>query len=280
MRHRQNSGAGTSGGRPSIVAFTFLCGSAIPAVLISEPGGPWIAYGVAAFSAGIGVCALWARRGLMERRIEEMAGRRRSDLALAGEAQQRHRAEIERMCAELENEQQYTTVLQDQLIRLRTVVEHERQLRLAAERQADTAARALAGAGRLPVRPEPMAAPQPFVEPEPVARRQAPQTATPAAADLPPVAPAQAPPTQAVSPQAAPARDADMDRDFSDELLYRPFIEMAAVESPLSPAALAMAPVLGLDTGTGAEEDDVLDLIAYDQTVEFSVRALRGDKSA
>lgn len=236
MRHRQNSGAGTSGGRPSILAFTFLCGSAAPAVLAHDSAGLWTAYGLAAFGAAVGVCSLWARRGLMERRIEEMAGRRRSDLALAGEAQQRHRAEIERMRAELENEQQYTGVLQDQLIRLRAAVEQERRLRLTAERQVDTAARALAGA-HLGAVPD-----------------------DPALLDL-------------------PAPDADVDADFSEELLYRPFIEMAAVESPLSPAALAMAPVLGPDDGA-EDEDDVLDLIAYDQTVEFSVRALRGERSA
>jgi hypothetical protein len=260
MRHRQNSGAGPSGVRPSIFVFVLLSASTVPAVLLRDPVGPWIAYASAALGASVGVGTLWTQRGLMERRAEDMARRRRADLASAGESEEKHRLELERVRAELEQEQQYTAVVRDQLNRLRTAAEQERQLRIVAERQVDTVTEALAAAGAsLPgdlldnPQGQFVATWKPVEQPIPEA------VATPRGSASTPVMPA------------------EIVDETSDDLLYRPFVEMielAAVGSVVSPAALAMAPVLDL-SGEGDDEGGVLDLTAYDQTVEFSVQGLR-----
>jgi hypothetical protein len=215
MRHRQNSGAGPSGVRPSIFVFVLLSASTIPAIVLRDPMGPWIAYASTAVGAAIGVGALWTQRGLVERRVEAMAGRRRADLATAGETEQRHLDELERVRAELEEERQYTAVIREQLNRLRTVAEEERQLRITAERQVDSVTRTLAGEV-LPV-------------------------------------------DDAALPHPVPAAQEALESEAADDLLYRPFIEMAPV----------------LDLSGESDREGVLDLTAYDQTVEFSVQTLR-----
>jgi|SRR5579883_3147338 hypothetical protein len=218
MRHRQTSGAGSSGARPGIAVFLLTALGAVLALTVQGSAGAWTGYVVVTVAALTGGGTLWMQRGWLEQRSAEMARRRRADLAQAVEAELRHRAEADRLRAELEHEQQYSGLVQDQLTRARRQLEQERAARRAAERELDelTAAweqRTLDSAEPAPVEEEPVR----------------PETRQP----------------------------------------FRPFAGHAGA---VSEAALAMAPVIEPTPAA----DAVLDLTAYDETLEFSVRDMRG----
>src|SRR5258708_24190957 len=137
MRHRQTTGAGPSGARPSIIVFMLTAVGGGLAAGLSEPAGAWAGYGTASVAALVGCGTLWQQRGLLERRAKEMARRRRADLDASATTEQRNRAEIERLRADLEHEQQYSALVQDQLGRAREQLERERAARRAAERELD-----------------------------------------------------------------------------------------------------------------------------------------------
>src|SRR5947209_4750030 len=137
MRHRQTTGAGPSGTRPSIAILMMTAAGGGLAVGLGQPAGAWAGYGTSSIAAILGFGTLWQQRGLLERRAKEMARRRRADLDALAVAEQRHRAEIERVKTELEHEQQYSVLIQEQLTRTREQLERERAARRTAERELD-----------------------------------------------------------------------------------------------------------------------------------------------
>ena len=65
--------------------------------------------------------------------------------------------------------------------------------------------------------------------------------------------------------------DADVIESGDGDRIYSSFIDQLATATvPLSDAALAMAPVIG-----AVDLDGVLDLTAYDETIEMSVREIK-----
>jgi hypothetical protein len=267
------------------------------AVGLGQPAGAWAGYGTSSLAAIFGFGTLWQQRGLLERRAKEMARRRRADLDTLAVTEQRHRTELERIKAELEHEQQYSVLIQDQLTRAREQLERERAARRTAERELDaltgsdswpsatsslvlTVEEPGAGAGRA------SAATSQDVGGDESA--DGPRTAARPAASAPGAknssaqngnAAARRRGWQVVDGNGADGRDVDgygaggSDAPAAEtDRLYRPFIDqLAAAQVPVSEAALAMAPVIG-----SADLDGVLDLTAYDETVEFSVREIKG----
>lgn len=220
MRHRQTSGAGSSGARPGIAVFLLTALGAVLVVTVQGSAGAWTGYAVVTVAALTGGGTLWMQRGWLEQRSAEIARRRRADLAQAVEAELRHRAEADRLRAELEHEQQYSGLVQEQLTRARRQLEQERAARRAAERELDqlTAAWEERTAGSA-------------------------QTAR-----LPEV------------------------EEPAQPVMHQPFRPFAGHAGAVSEAALAMAPVIEPTPAA----DAVLDLTAYDETLEFSVRDVRG----
>jgi hypothetical protein len=228
-------------------------------------------------AALIGCGTLWQQRGLLERR---------ADLAESAGAEQRRSVEFERVRADLEHEQQYSALIQDQLARAREQLERERVARRAAERELDALTDSSTGTdtGRwksgaptvlLTVeepgaeRPSVAAAEDPAAE-EKIETAAQPSTTRPLIA----MSAAQRRGWQVVDGEAGSEDD---DEDVAEaERLYRPFIDqLSAAVVPVSDAALAMAPVIG--AGTSATDlDGVLDLTAYDETAEFSLREVKG----
>lgn len=288
MRHRQTTGAGPSGTRPSIAILMLTAAGGGLAVGMGQPAGAWAGYGVSSVAAILGFGTLWQQRGLVERRIKEMARRRRDDLDALAVAEQRHRTEVERLKTELEQEQQYSVLIQDQLARAREQLERERSARRAAERELD----ALTGSDGW----QPATSSLVLTVEEPASGRSAtaskdadgeeqpdgPRTATRPITTSPITAQPGAKDSGAQGGNAAARRRGwqVVDGDGADrgehpagetDRLYRPFIDqLAAAQVPVSEAALAMAPVIG-----AADLDGVLDLTAYDETVEFSVREIK-----
>jgi hypothetical protein len=239
---------------------------------LGGPAGLWAGYGLTSVAGAVGFGTLWWQRGLLERRAKEMAVRRRTDLAAASASDKRHRDDVERLRTELEREQQYSTLVQNQLTRAREQLERERAARREAERELDaltgTGGWQASGASIMLTVEEPRAT---------TAQIEA-ETEDAATAE-----------SQAGQPAGRSERQGRLsaargrgwtlvegeDRDESRaeaELLYRPFIDqLSAPAVPVSDAALAMAPVIG-----AADLDGVLDLTAYDETVEFSVREIKG----
>src|SRR5438445_3756482 len=119
MRHRQTSGAGSSGARPGMVVLALSALGGLLAVTANGSAGPWAGFVVTLAAALVGGATLWQQRGQLELRVAEMAKRRRADLTQAAEFELRHRTESERLRAELDHEQQYSTLVQDQLTRAR-----------------------------------------------------------------------------------------------------------------------------------------------------------------
>jgi hypothetical protein len=236
---------------------------------LGQPAGAWAGYGASSVAAVLGFGALWQQRGLLERRAKEMAKRRRADLDALAVAEHRHRAELERLRTELEHEQQYSVLVQDQLARAREQLEREREGRRDAERELD----ALTGSdGQRSALPSLV-----LTVEEPAQQGEAPQTpSAPGAGERSRQSNSAARRRgwQVVDGEAdgdagaqaeAPAAEAEADR------LYRPFIDqLASAAVPVSEAALAMAPVIG-----ASDMDGMLDLTAYDETVEFSVREIK-----
>lgn len=272
MRHRQTTGAGPSGTRPSIAILLLAAVGGGLAVGLGQPAGAWAGYGASSVAAVLGFGALWQQRGLLERWAKEMAKRRRADLDALAVAEHRHRAELERLRTELEHEQQYSVLVQDQLARAREQLEREREGRRDAERELD----ALTGSDG-----QRSALPSLVLTVEEPARQQGEGPRTVSALE------AGERPRQSNS--AARRRgwqvvdgDADGHADgdagvgakapaAQADRLYRPFTEqLVGVAVPVSEAALAMAPVIG-----ASEMDGMLDLTAYDETVEFSVREIK-----
>lgn len=270
------------------------------AVGLGQPAGAWAGYGVSSAAAILGFGTLWQQRGLLERRAKEMARRRRGDLDALAIADHRHRTETERLKADLEHEQQYSALIQDQLTRAREQLERERAARRAAERELD----ALTGSdGWRPGQSslvltveEPASGRTAFNRAVPdeaaaASRVGGDETADGPRTDARPAGtePLSAQPTAARSAGAqsgnaiAAARRrgwqvvdgsgaAGGEGPGENDRLYRPFIDhSAAAQVPVSEAALAMAPVIGAE-----DLDGVLDLTAYDETVEFSVREIKG----
>src|ERR1700676_3637797 len=101
MRHRQSSGANPSGVRSSIAKFTLTGVAACAALVVRTNAGLWFATVTACAAAMLGCVSLWRQRGLIERRAEQMAVRRRADLAAAGATQERYRSDLDRLRAEL-----------------------------------------------------------------------------------------------------------------------------------------------------------------------------------
>lgn len=213
---------------------------AVLTLTANGPTGPWAGFTVTLAAAAIGGGALWQQRGQLEQRVAEMAKRRRADLAQSAEHELRHRTETDRLRAELDHEQQYSTLVQDQLTRARRQLEEERVARRAAERELDTL---IGWQGRLPA--------------EAKASADKAEAKAGAAAD-----------------QKAKTRGQHA-RPGSDPV-FRPFVDqhLAGAPGSVSEAALAMAPVI--DPVASVDVDSVLDLTAYDETLEFSVRDLRG----
>jgi hypothetical protein len=295
MRHRQTTGAGPSGTRPSIAILMMTAAGGGLAVGLGQPAGAWAGYGTSSIAAVLGFGTLWQQRGLLERRAKEMARRRRIDLDALALAEQRHRTELDRVKAELEHEQQYSLLIQDQLTRAREQLERERAARRTAERELD----ALTGSDSWPSATSSLV----LTVEEPAGGRAAaagsqgidgdesaggPRTVTRPASSAPAAknssaqngnAAARRRGWQVVDGNGAEGGGADgHETDGRDapaaqtERLYRPFIDqLAAAQVPVSEAALAMAPVIG-----SADLDGVLDLTAYDETVEFSVREIKG----
>jgi len=290
MRHRQTTGAGPSGTRPSIAILMMTAAGGGLAVGLGQPAGAWAGYGTSSIAAILGFGTLWQQRGLLERRAKEMARRRRADLDALALAEQRHRTELERVKAELEHEQQYSVLIQDQLARAREQLERERAARRTAERELD----ALTGSDSWPSSTSSLV----LTVEEPASGRVGAPSSQDADGDEPADGPRTAsrptPPAPAAKNSSAQNGNAAarrrgwqvVDGHGADEngasgsdtpaaetdRLYRPFIDqLASAQVPVSEAALAMAPVIG-----AADLDAVLDLTAYDETVEFSVREIKG----
>jgi hypothetical protein len=255
------------------------------AVGLGQPAGAWAGYGTTSIAAIIGFGTLWQQRGLVERRVKEMARRRRADLDALAVAEQRHRTELERVRTELEHEQQYSILIQDQLTRAREQLERERAARRTAERELD----ALTGSDSWPTATsslvltveEPpdgrVTAASKDVDGDEDGSAQSPRTGTRPATAAPAAknsgtqsgnAAARRRGWQVVDGNGADGDEAPLPES---DRLYRPFIDqLAAAQVPVSEAALAMAPVIG-----SADLDGVLDLTAYDETLEFSVREIK-----
>lgn len=306
MRHRQTTGAGPSGTRPSIAILMMTAAGGGLAAGLGQPAGAWAGYGVSSIAAVLGFAALWQQRGLLERRAKEMARRRRADLDALAVADLRHRTEAERLKADLEHEQQYSILIQDQLTRARQQLERERAARRIAERELDALTGSdgwQPGTSSLVLTVEEPASERAFTQTRqaggdeaagaPHATAQS-ATAQPAAAQPGTTAPATAQSPAAKGSAkgagtqggnaAAAARKRGwhvVDGDGAEEneapsgehdRLYRPFVDhVNGAQTSVSEAALAMAPVIG-----AADLDGVLDLTAYDETVEFSVREIKG----
>ncbi len=245
-----------------------------------QPDGVWAGYGAATVAALFGCGTWWQQRGLMERHVKEVALRRRADVEEATVAARQHQTDVDRMRAELEHEQQYSTLIQDQLTRAREQLDKERAARQAAERELDT----LTGAsGWSAAKPSML-----LTVEEPVNQQAADDTRTKTVAQPSTTRPFV---TGERGPSAGPASSAAQRRgwqivdgdggiddadgedvvDAATDRLYGPFIDqLAAAAVPVSDAALAMAPVIGT-----VDLDGVLDLTAYDETVEFSVRDVK-----
>jgi hypothetical protein len=259
---------------------------------MSQPAGAWAGYGASSIAAILGFSTLWQQRGLVERRAKEMARRRRLDLDALAVAEQRHRTEFERVKTELEHEQQYSILIQEQLTRAREQLERERAARRAAERDLDAITGSDSWSSRtsslvLTVE-EPAAgrgtAPSPDVDGDEAGQglRTVAQPATTAPVTASPSAKnsgaqggneaARRRGWQVVDGDGADGDGASEAPAAETDRLYRPFIDqLAAAQVPVSEAALAMAPVIG-----AADLDGILDLTAYDETVEFSVREIKG----
>jgi hypothetical protein len=265
----------------------------------------WAGYGTASVAALIGCGTLWQQRGLLERHAKEMARRRRADLDKASVVAQGYANDIERAQAELEHERQYSILIQDQLSRAREQLDKERAARRAAERELDTLT-GTAGwhAGRrsmLLTVEEPLenradgaqdeeAIASSLVEQQPAAESKTTvqpssvQPSTGQSTTVPPTTtgPVTTDPAAPLRPGLAAAQRRGwqiMDGEGEDaetlaaetDRLYRPFIDqLTPATVPVSDAALAMAPVIG-----AVDSDDILDLTAYDETVEFSVREMK-----
>lgn len=302
MRHRQTAGAGPSGARSSVVVLLLTTAGGGLTAILGQPAGVWAGYGAATVAALIGCGTLWQQRGLLDQHTEEIVRSGRADLDEAEAAVNRQHAELERAHAELEHERQYSILIQDQLFRARELLERERTARRAAERELD----AFTGATGWPTNKSPVTLTleqpldgretaakaretgvpgkqAPVEEPQTAARPARPADGGPSVAE--PVAPS--PPGPALSGSTTSGLSAAQRRGWqvvdghgegdTDSLtgetdrLYRPFIDhLAAAAVPVSDAALAMAPVIGT-----VASDDILDLTAYDETVEFSVREIR-----
>ncbi|HEU5355740.1 MAG TPA: hypothetical protein VFU65_14815 [Actinocrinis sp.] len=261
------------------------------AVGLGQPAGAWAGYGTSSIAAILGFGTLWQQRGLLERRAKEMARRRRADLDELAVAEQRHRSELERVKAELEHEQQYSVLIQEQLTRAREQLERERAARRTAERDLD----ALTGSdswasstSSLVLTVEEPGSGRPGAASSQGVDGDEPAADGPRTASRPTTSAPAAKNSSAQNGNAAARRrgwqvvDGNGDdrngTDGSDvpaaetDRLYRPFIDhLAAAQVPVSEAALAMAPVIG-----AGDLDGVLDLTAYDETVEFSVREIKG----
>jgi len=221
-----------------MVVFALSALGALLAVAADGSAGPWAGFVVTLAAALVGGGTLWQQRGQLEQRVAEMAKRRRADLAQAAELELRHRTETDRLRAELDHEQQYSTLVQDQLTRARRQLEEERAARRAAERELD----ALIGwQGPLPLDAEPAVA---------------------------------VPTDKAETQTPADKRTRGQHARPGSDKVFRPFVEqhLAGAPGAVSEAALAMAPVIDPVPSV----DPVLDLTAYDETLEFSVRDLRG----
>jgi hypothetical protein len=266
MRHRQTTGAGPSGTRPSIVVLLLTAAGGGLAAGIDQPAGAWAGYGVVSVAALIGCGTLWQQRGQVERRSKEMARRRRADLAEAAGTEQGRRAEIDRLRADLEHEQQYSVLVQDQLARAREQLDRERAARRAAERTLD----ALTGAdGWTPDAAEADPAETDAASDDGVGTRVRPSTVRPST--VLPLTGASAAQRRGWQVVDGEGRDADEVEFAAADRIYRPFLDQSSAPAvPISDAALAMAPVIGADL------DGLLDLTAYDETVEFTVREFRG----
>ncbi|MBS2966111.1 hypothetical protein KGA66_23905 [Actinocrinis puniceicyclus] len=236
---------------------------------LGQPAGAWADCVISSAAAVLGFAALWQQRGMVERRAKEMARLRRADLDALAAAEHRHRGELERVRTELEQEQQYSTLIQNQLTRAREQLERERAARRAAERELD----AITGSdGWQPGAPSLVLA----VE-EPAASSGA-AAGESGGDETTPGRPARPRPVTARQANAVARRrgwqvvDGDgADRGAEADRLYRPFVDQLAADAvPVSEAALAMAPVIG-----AGDLDGVLDLTAYDETVEFSVREIK-----
>lgn len=305
MRHRQTTGAGPSGTRPSIAILMMTAAGGGLAVGLGQPAGAWAGYGTSSLAAILGFGTLWQQRGLLERRAKEMARRRRADLDALAFAEQRYRTDLDRVRVELEHEQQYSLLIQDQLTRAREQLERERTARRTAERELD----ALTGSDSWPSATSSLVL---TVEEPPAGRASAaplqdvdgddsvdgPRTVTRPTSSAPAAKNSTAQNGNAAARrrgwQVVDGNGADIDGAerkgaggnsvggngagrgdapaAETDRVYRPFIDqLSATQVPVSEAALAMAPVIG-----AADLDGVLDLTAYDETVEFSVREIKG----
>jgi hypothetical protein len=256
-----------------------------------QPDGVWAGYSAATVAALFGCGTLWQQRGLMERHDKEVAQRRRADAEEATVAAQQHKTEVDRVRGELEHEQQYSTLIQDQLTRAREQLDKERAARQAAERELDT----LTGtSGWSAGKPSMLLTVEEPINQQAVDGTRTKTVAQPATTR--PVVgaepgsskgPASSKPGSRSGMSAAQRRgwqivdgDGGIDDDDADgegiadaetDRLYGPFIDqLTAAAVPVSDAALAAAPVIGT-----VDLDGVLDLTAYDETVEFSVRDVK-----
>lgn len=284
MRHRQTTGAGPSGTRPSIAILMLTAAGGGLAVGLGQPAGAWAGYGTTSIAAILGFGALWQQRGMLERRAKEMARRRRTDLDALAVAEQRHRTELERIRTELEHEQQYSILIQDQLTRAREQLERERAARRTAERELDALTGSdswPAGTSSLVLTVEEPSGGRVTATSQDIDGNEDGSAENPRAVTRPATAtPAAKTGTQSGNAAARRRGWQVVDGNGADggeastpetDRLYRPFIDqLASAQVPVSEAALAMAPVIG-----AADLDGVLDLTAYDETVEFSVREIK-----